>query len=200
MAGLRAFLAVDLAPKIHAALVRLKCELAARAPKVRWVHDEGLHATIKFLGTIAPAQLDAVRRILTPLVSEVVPFTAAVRGLGVFPSLKRPRVVWVGLHSDGLARLAELVQQGIEPLGFAPEARPFRAHITLGRIDAPQAWARLLDALQAHWSDDFGTCQIGELCAYRSELRPGGAVYSQLWTITFENNGGGISHGARSQS
>jgi 2'-5' RNA ligase len=92
-------------------------------------------------------------------------------------------VVWVGLLSDELPCLAAAVDAALEPLGFAREQRAFRCHITLGRIDARQTWAPLADALRSHVSDDFGSCRIDRLVAYRSQLQRTGAVYTRLWSI-----------------
>lgn len=194
--SVRAFLAVDLAPEVHATLVALKRQLAAAIPTVRWVRDEGLHATIKFLGQVAATQIESLRQALFPVVSPFAPFPVHVRALGAFPSPARPRVVWVGLVAEELAGLAAAVDIALEPLGFPRERRPFRSHITLGRIDAPQAWAPLADALRHHVSDDFGCCRIDELVAYRSELQRTGAVYTRLWSIGLVESREGGSHGA----
>ncbi len=194
--NIRAFLAVNLAPEVHAAIVALKQRLAAAIPQVRWVRDQGLHATIKFLGNIAVPQIEPLRHALTPVLDALPPFQVRARGLGAFPSPQRPRVVWVGLVSDELPRLAAAVESALEPLGFAREERPFRSHITLARIDARQTWARLTDALQEHVSDDFGSCCIEELVAYRSELQRTGAVYTKLWSIGLVESREGGSHGA----
>jgi len=182
---IRAFLAVDVSPEIHAALVELKGELARTGAAVRWVRDEGLHATVKFLGAVPEAQLPALRAALTDAVHPRPPLAASVRGLGVFPTLQRPRVVWVGLECAPLAALAAAIDGAVEPLGFAPETRPFRAHITLGRVNGPAGWPRLEAALHAHWGNDLGNCPLAELVAYRSDLRRDGAVYTKLWTIPF---------------
>jgi 2'-5' RNA ligase len=152
---------------------------------VRWVRDEGLHATVKFLGPVAETQLPALRTALGGAVHGTPQLAAGVRGLGVFPTLKRPRVVWVGLDCAPLAALARAVDDALEPLGFARESRPFRAHITLGRVKDSGAPPELTPALRAHWDDDLGTCALRELVAYRSDLRRDGAVYTKLWTIPF---------------
>jgi 2'-5' RNA ligase len=190
--SVRAFLAMNLTPAVHDALVTLKRDFAERFPKVRWVRDEGLHATIKFLGHVPAPLIEQIRDALRPVVGHFAPFSVCTRGLGAFPSPARPRVVWVGLSAENLPRVAEAVESTLEPLGFARERRPFRCHITLGRIDAPQAWARLADALKSHASDDFGSCRIEELVAYRSQLQRGGAVYTRMWAIEL---GGGDQHG-----
>jgi RNA 2',3'-cyclic 3'-phosphodiesterase len=196
VASVRTFLAVNLAPEVHATLVALKQQLAAAIPTVRWVRDQALHATIKFLGYVPVSQIEPLRTAVATAVSGFAPFTVRARGLGAFPSPRKPRVVWVGLVADALPRLAAAVDAALEPLGFERERRPFRSHITLGRIDAPQAWAPLADALRRHVSDDFGSCRIDELVAYRSELQRTGAVYTRLWSIGLVESTEGGFHGA----
>jgi 2'-5' RNA ligase len=77
------------------------------------------------------------------------------------------------------------VDDALRALGFAPEARTFRAHITLGRVSDTRGWSGLDAALRAHATTELGTCRLTELIAYRSDLRRGGAVYTKLWTIPF---------------
>jgi len=179
------FLAVEVAPPIHAALVDLKRDLSAHGAAVRWVRDEGLHATIKFLGAVPDAQVPELRASLAEAVGATPPLRAGVRGLGVFPTLQRPRVVWVGLDCAALTQVAARVDAALTRFGFAPETRAFTPHLTLGRVKSTQGWAALAAALRAHWTRDFGTCELGELVALRSDLRRDGAVYTKLWTIPF---------------
>jgi 2'-5' RNA ligase len=181
----RTFFAVDVAPSIHAALVDVKRELGQADAAVRWVRDEGLHATIKFLGRVPEPLLPAVRAAVSAPAAAMPVLAAHVRGLGVFPSPKRPRVIWAGIDCTGLDALAAAIDAALEPLGFASERRAFAAHITLGRVNGTAGWARLEQRLREHWCDDFGRCEIAELAAYRSDLRRDGAVYTKLWTIPF---------------
>jgi 2'-5' RNA ligase len=181
----RTFFAVEVSPEIHAALVALKRELAATGAAVRWVRDEGLHATVKFLGAVPAAQLPELQAALSAPVGARPPMTAAVSGLGVFPSPRRPRVVWAGLDCPPLAALAAALDDALGRFGFKPEARAFRAHITLGRVSDTRGWAPLDALLRAHATTDFGTCRLSELVAYRSDLRRGGSLYTKLWTIPF---------------
>lgn len=183
--AVRTFLAVEVAPAIHTALVDLKCELARSGAAVRWVRDAGLHATVKFLGGVPKAQLPALRDALTAAVGATPPLCAAVRGLGMFPNPKRPRVVWVGLDCQPLTAVAAAVDRALAPLGYAAENRPYHAHITLGRVKELHGWAPLDAALMAHRDDDFGVTAIDQMVAYRSDLRRDGAVYTKLWTIPF---------------
>jgi 2'-5' RNA ligase len=183
--SIRTFLAVEVAPDIHAALVALKRELAHGAAAVRWTRDEGLHATVKFLGNVPAARLPALRGALCDALAAAPPLSARVRGLGVFPNPHRPRVVWVALDCPPLAAYAAAVDDALAPLGFARETRAFRAHITLGRVTGALGRAWLDAVLRAHSADDFGTCELTELIVYRSDLRRDGAVYTKLWTIPF---------------
>lgn len=185
MSTVRTFLAVEVAPAIHAKLVELKRELSRVEAGVRWVRDEALHATVKFLGGVPEVALPQIQAALTNAVGATPRLHAAVRGLGVFPSPRRPRVIWVGLECQPLTELAAAVDGALAPLGFAPERRAFRAHITLGRVNTMRNWPALEATLRAHWADDVGGCVLGELIGYRSDLRRDGAVYTKLWTIPF---------------
>jgi 2'-5' RNA ligase len=168
---------------VHERVVKLKRELAATGAAVRWTRDEGLHLTLKFLGSVAGGRLDAVRDTVAPPLSEVASFPARVTGLGVFPRLERPRIVWVGVDAPELMHLAGLVESATATLGFANEARAFRGHVTLGRIKDRHGWAPLAAALKEHWADDLGTFDVRHVTAFRSDLQRGGSVYTELWTI-----------------
>ncbi|MGD9763609.1 MAG: RNA 2',3'-cyclic phosphodiesterase [Candidatus Binatia bacterium] len=184
-AALRAFVAVELPPTSHARLVALKRELAEIEPAVRWTRDEGLHATIKFLGSTAAETVDALRAALTAPIARVPPPAVRLRGLGAFPHVHRPHVLWAGIDCPALGELAARVDAAAAGLGFASETRPFHAHVTLARLDGARFGAALDASLRAHWEDDFGGGALRELVAFRSDLRPGGALYTKLWTIPF---------------
>lgn len=182
---IRVFLAVEVAADIHAALVALQRDLAGTGAAVRWVRDEGLHATVKFLGAVPTPQLQTIHAALQAAVGPTPRMTAAVRGLGVFPNSRRPSVVWVGLDAAPLGDLAARVDDALATLGYARERRAWRAHITLGRVNRLHGWAPLEAALRARAADDFGACELTDLIAYRSDLRRDGAVYTKLWTVPF---------------
>jgi RNA 2',3'-cyclic 3'-phosphodiesterase len=183
---IRTFFAVDPSAEIHLRLVEMKTLLADSGAAVRWVRDDGLHVTVKFLGPVTSHTLDGLHESLRPCGWALRPFSLRLRGLGVFPNPRQPRIVWAGVDSDELPRLARLVEEAAARLGFEPERRAFRPHITLGRVKGTRGWPRLQEMLQAHGDDDFGECEATELIAYSSDLRPSGAVYTKLWTIPFE--------------
>ena len=187
MAGsmVRTFLAVDVTPEIRAALAELRDALARCGAAVRWVGAAQLHATVKFLGGVSDAVLPNVHSAVRDALAATAPMTAVVRGLGVFPDSRRPRIVWVGIDCPSLSGVAAALDDALEPLGFARESRPSHAHITLGRVTRPSGWAPLAAALRTRDAGRLGSCELVALSGYRSDLHRDGAVYTKLWTVPF---------------
>jgi 2'-5' RNA ligase len=148
------------------------------------VRPASIHLTLKFLGDIAEAQVPAIHRALETAARMEAAFTLTVEGLGVFPDVRAPRVIWVGLTGEGprLQALAAGVEATVAPLGFPTEARPFAPHLTLARVkergrDVGRALAgsRLLE--QPH---RVGVLPVTAIALMRSELKPSGSVYTEL--------------------
>jgi 2'-5' RNA ligase len=180
---IRSFIAVDIGPEVRAALFAMTRELARTGADARWVRPEGMHATLKFLGGVEPTQLEAVRSAVESVAGGHVTLTMAIRGLGAFPTLRRPRVLWAGLRCNGLAELARDIDAALTPLGFEPEKRAFNPHITLARIRSLRGWDALGAAVETNADVVFGELDVATLTIYRSTLRRDGAVYEALWTI-----------------
>ena len=108
-------------------------------------------------------------------------FEVEIRGLGAFPNASRPRVLWAGAPgSPAFTRLAEGVDQALVALGFAPEARGFTPHVTLGRVRAPRRAVALTEAIGAAAARSFGALQVERVSLMRSDLSPRGARYTEL--------------------
>jgi 2'-5' RNA ligase len=180
---IRSFVAVDIGSEVRAALQTISRELARAGADARWIRPEGMHATLKFLGSVESMQLDAVRSAVERIAGRHDAMRMSARGLGGFPSLRRPRVLWCGLECDGLAELAADIDSELARLGFESEKRPFSAHITLARVKSDRGLAPLLRAIEQHRADEFGAVDIDAVTIYRSTLRRDGAVYDALWTI-----------------
>jgi RNA 2',3'-cyclic 3'-phosphodiesterase len=185
-ASIRSFIAVDLEEPVREAVRGLQGELARIESDVRWVRPEGLHVTLKFLGSVEPARLERVHGAVVAAVGSAPALHVGARGLGAFPTWRRPRVLWVGLHGDGMAELAAHIDTALAPLGFEREQRAFTPHLTLGRVNSLRGWPRLEEACKAHLDDDFGESEIDAVTIYRSTLQRGGAVYNPLWTIPLD--------------
>lgn len=167
---------------MRAALAAQIRHLQSRARNVAWVAPENLHVTLKFLGSVEEERLPAVGGTLAAVASAVRGFELAIAGLGAFPTVTRPRVVWAGLTAgaEPLASLAAAVEVALEPLGFAREERPFVGHVTLGRVREPRRDPGLTRALTAAPGRSFGRMAVDRLTLMRSDLSPRGARYTPL--------------------
>src|SRR5262249_42877826 len=140
-----------LSDDVRAAVASAQAGLRMAAPRadVRWVDPAGMHLTLKFLGEVDAARVPDVEAALADVARRHAPLARAAGGLAGFPGATRPRVVFAGI-AGGLRELGLLaadVERACEALGFAPEARPFRGHVTLGRVRSPKGLAPVVAAL-----------------------------------------------------
>ena len=192
MEQIRAFIAIELPDDVKAALVRLQSSLKSeRQPFMRWVHVEGIHLTLKFLGNIAAERVPAITDAMAKACRGIVPFHLELNGLGVFPNLRSPRVVWVGLigETERLLELQARIEQALNPLGFTSEDRAFTPHLTLGRLREGTTREERLkfgELVASTRSESMPSFEISAVSLMRSKLAPSGAVYSRLESISLE--------------
>ena len=185
---LRAFVAVNFSPELRRALAEAIAGLSRATPNraVQWVKADNIHLTLKFLGDISANDVPKIAEALAASVNSVEPFQFTAAGLGCFPNLRKPRVVWAGVEEDGarkLIALAEAVEAALNPLGYPPEERPFSPHITLGRVrreTPPPDAARTGQAVAAQPAVRYGIESVNAIHLMKSDLQPGGAVYTLL--------------------
>jgi len=194
VAGIRSFVAVELNDAAREALGRLQGQLNQQVPPrtVRWTRPDSIHLTFQFLGDVPPEQVETLGKALQTACAGLPTFEMTLEGLGVFPNPKRPRIVWVGLsEASGVLRsLQQQVGQALAPLGYPPEERSFKPHLTIGRVmrDAAQRDQQSLGEL-------VGKVEVGRLAQVsvdhvslmKSDLRPGGSVYTPQVTVTLGN-------------
>lgn len=163
---------------------------------VAWVSSANLHLTLKFLGNVAEERLGAIAGALEGSAARVHAFDADFVGLGAFPSLTRPRVVWAGVTegADATVELAGRVDEALTTLGFAREERTFSPHVTLGRVRQPRRDPSLTEALGAAAGARFGRIGVTRVSLMRSELSPRGARHSELASMSL---GGAFGRGVR---
>jgi 2'-5' RNA ligase len=194
-APLRLFLAVPLPDDVKALAGAEIERLAQQGWPVRWVQRETAHLTLHFLGETTPERAELLRFALPSVVAAHAPFDLRTAGFGVFPSFRRPRVLWLGLH--GPVHRLETVQQGIgrvlRDLGFALGDEPFHPHVTLGRVrngDGERVRLRdLPEAIKAAFVDRATGAAIAppatpvpvrEVLLMRSHLGRGGPRYEEI--------------------
>ncbi len=178
---MRCFVAIDLPGEVKTALGALQAKLRAAAPaaEVRWTRPSGLHVTLQFLGEVPEVSLTPVVDAVRGAGARNAAMSLAIASCGAFPTLRRPRAIWAGVDGD-LASLVDDVGAALAPLGYAPEARAFRAHVTLGRVRRPGGTGPLAAALEVAGTFHGGTWTAREVVLYRSHLRPTGSVYEAL--------------------
>ena len=150
---------------------------------VRWVRPQGIHLTLKFLGEILASKVDTVSVAMVGACAAYAPFSLSIRGLGCFPNLRRPRVLWVGVEEPTgvLAALQRDVERALAPLGFPPETRPFSPHLTLGRVKGgARGKIEVLGDAVGRTKARVGEMPVAAIHLMRSDLLPGGAVYTAL--------------------
>lgn len=180
---IRAFLAVEPTTEIRKAIAALQLKLKGELRGgVSWVRPEGIHLTLKFFGNIAEADIPIVSSMVDEATAGMSPLVVEVRGLGVFPDLRRPRVIWVGTGGEvtKLIDLQTMLEQGFCARGFAGEDRPFRPHLTLARIKQPLSGRVLEKIITAGRHEKIGHFTASSLILFRSDLTPKGATYSKL--------------------
>lgn len=192
---IRAFIAVELSPELRAHIAKaqtslkdhLMRELRRRGPDVRvqWVRPEAMHVTLKFLGNVAEDTLPDIQEAMAQVAGGYAHFSLEVGGLGVFPDLRAPRVLWIGLSGavEALVRLAGELDGKLQGMGFAPEAKPFQPHLTLARIkERSREVGRVLgeSGLLAQIGS-VGSLGVTSLSLMKSDLQPSGALYTRLY-------------------
>ena len=180
--AIRAFIAFELPENVISSISRIQAELKSLRFKMRWVRPEGIHLTLKFLGDIDPGDTDGIGKAMQDTAGKYAPIPLEAKGIGAFPGVNRARVIWIGLsgRTDLLAALHRDLDEKLAALGFPLERRGFKGHLTLcrakGRIDPK----RLADAVRAFDGSQSAPFTVKSLVLFRSELKPGGAVYTKL--------------------
>ncbi len=172
--------------EVEAALAEFIEKLSSPRDGIAWSRRDKLHVTLKFLGAaIDPALLTPLKEALADIAAQTPPLFVRTRGVGGFPDLRHPRVLWAGLECDRLAELAVKIEDAAVAAGFEPSRRPWMPHLTLGRVRNPHRVKRAMKLLDAARDRDFGVSRIAGVALYRSRLAPDGAIYEKLAAFGF---------------
>jgi 2'-5' RNA ligase len=183
---IRSFIAIELPQEIKTGLNRLQAEL--KLPQhtfVKCVAPEGIHLTLKFLGNISPQKVAEITGVMEQASLGINPFQLQITEVGAFPTMRQPRVLWVGIKGelDKLTGWQKRIDDGLVPLGFAKETRPFTPHLTLARVrdGCTPGDRRSLGELVMKTPVEFNyALAVNSLNLMKSQLLSGGAVYSRL--------------------
>jgi 2'-5' RNA ligase len=185
---MRVFLAIDLPDEVKEHIVALQQKLKFLLEGVRWVRLEGIHLTLKFFGDIREDDIPGISEVIEGRTQQAAPMTLNTDIVGAFPNMERPRVLWLGMTGDieRLVTLQREIEAGLEPLGYRREKRRFSPHLTVGRAKSSRGMIMgLSEAVTRENTYTTGEFTAQGLTLFRSELKPGGAVYTELAYFPF---------------
>ncbi len=178
---MRLFIAIEIPDAIKTELSKLQTELRRAGADVSWTKPENIHLTLRFLGEVGEWQLDDLKRLCAEIAAEFQPFSLRLKDTGYFPNFRQPRVLWVGLAGEtGIAaELQERLEEGLITIGFDQQDKPFKAHLTIGRVKSGKNVKQLVAASDMYPLPEL-SFEVGEIVLMKSDLHPAGARYTAL--------------------
>jgi 2'-5' RNA ligase len=179
----RTFVAVEIPLEVKEHARRLIEQLRNAPAKVKWVGPEAMHWTLKFLGDVDIVETPKICQAVARAVEPLAPFDVEARGAGAFPDLRRPRTVWIGMGqgTDAMVQMHDRIESELSQLGYRPEGRRFRPHLTIGRVrNSPQGIDELGRLIQQHADFETGLSTVYEVVVFSSELGPNGPTHEPL--------------------
>ncbi|MGB9613444.1 MAG: RNA 2',3'-cyclic phosphodiesterase [Candidatus Margulisiibacteriota bacterium] len=182
---MRTFIAVELPDEVRKNITELINELKTTEAAVKWVEQQNLHITLKFLGWVEDRKINEVMDLIKKAVEKTGSFKAKFAGLGTFPAGKTPRVVWVGVKdgSDRLTNLANALEKTLSQAGYRSQEREFSSHVTIGRIKEKKGVDKLIAKISEFKSSEFGEAIVNHVDLMKSTLTPKGPIYEKIGEI-----------------
>ena len=182
---IRSFLAIDLPEPVKGRLADYIQRLNPGASGIKWVDPSRIHLTLKFFGSVSQETVESLAETTAQTVEGVIPFSLSLKGVGGFPHIRRPRVIWAGLGGDlaALKNLWPALEEAFFRMGIPREVRPFNPHLTLGRNKTGRPDEKLFLRLSNWDEEETAPFKIRELTLFRSDLKPGGPIYTAIKTF-----------------
>ena len=181
-AVIRCFVAVEIPEPIQVSLKPVQTHLQSQIHKgASWTKPGNFHLTLKFLGDVCPEAIHAIREAIQRVTDTHPPFSITFGGIGAFPNLARPRVIWMGIKQGAspVSRLAKAVNLELRHLGFSTDNR-FHPHLTLARLRTRTDLEPLKNILRKCDTIVGGSMRVNEITLMQSQLHPNGALYTPL--------------------
>ena len=179
----RSFLAFELPGKIKEIVSEISGDMRKTPLDLKRIKVDNIHLTMVFLGNISTTRLDELSRVVSKTCQNHGPFEITLKGADIFFRRRTPTVLWIGLDGDinKMAVFRDALQHVLSPFGIKKENRPFKPHLTLGRFRKGATSGPLLKDFVERYRDLTSPVEtLGELVLFKSDLRPGGAVYTRL--------------------
>lgn len=184
----RAFIAIDLSESVRSSLSEAQEVIKRQGFGVKWVRPPNIHLTLKFLGNIDVADVERIADAMALATKDYTAISLVAMGVGVFPDIRRPRVIWAGLSGqlEILQDIQRLLDDHLAILGFSKESRGFKAHLTLGRIKGKISSERLKAAMSELEGFESKPFDVNQIILFKSELLPRGAVYTPVRGVSLK--------------
>lgn len=182
--ALRVFIAIDISEySVLNNLIKTRDSLVETGADLKPVSNENLHITIRYIGEIPMYIVNNICNELSKL--SFKPFRVKIHGVGVFPSITRPRVIWAGITEgiDELTQIHDSIENMLNKLGIPPDREKFIPHITLARVRSNRNLSKLIKLINNMVTIDFGECQVNEVVLKRSILTSSGPIYNNLFSV-----------------
>jgi len=177
----RCFVAIEVGEEVKGKLAEIQASLRRTHAHVRWVSLENVHLTLMFLGDICADSVPVVASAVAAVCKPCATFQIKVAGLGTFGSRRAPRIVWAGVeNASSLQQLQAGILAVLRNQGLNLDDKPFRPHLTLGRVRSGRGREALMEAVGTAEEEVFGQVPVTEVRLMRSVLDPTGAKYSVL--------------------
>jgi len=187
MNTIRTFIAIETPEELKPEIATLQKQLIATHADVKWEHEKKFHITVKFLGDVKETMMPGLLSHLDSVLREYSGFPLTYKGLGCFPNMRLPRIVWVGAHNnDGkLLEIYTAIEDELISFGFKREKNQFTPHITIGRVRSERGTPDLISTLEKLTLEPR-TFRIHEIVVMRSVLKQSGSEYEVLQTIQLQ--------------
>lgn len=178
---MRLFIATPISSEIEKELSRIISALKSVGGPVKWVAPTNIHLTLKFLGETDKKLVPEINGIIDEIAAKHSAISSGLANLGAFPNYHRPRVFWVGLErgTEELSEVAFELDRALHNLGFAEENRPFKGHLTLGRVKFPNGLEKLSETIKS-FNVEKKPLIFDKLILFKSNLTPRGSIYEIL--------------------
>lgn len=187
---MRCFISIEIPEYIKTGMSAIQDRLKKSSADISWTRPDGMHLTLKFLGEIEENRITKIETAMNSACAGINPFSLDVSGIGVFPDIRRPRVVWIGLNENGnnLTKMQRDIENQLEETGFPAEKRRFTAHITLGRVRSNRNLSQLLKIMDEEKNAEIGSFSVSNVHLMKSDLRPEGALYTELYLLELKGD------------
>jgi 2'-5' RNA ligase len=184
---IRSFIAIEIPDGFKNDVLEIQKRFKAGSVDVSWTRIDGIHLTLKFLGNVEEEKIEEIKRVLEGIAGGTRHIKIKIGGVGVFPSQKMPRVLWIGIkNEDGsLEGLYKKIDAELSKIGFEKEGRDFKPHLTLGRMRSQKGREGIIKLLGEFKDKEIGVFTASDMRLIKSDPQPQGAVYTELARFGF---------------